>query len=449
MRKIVLLLITAILFINLSACTGKENTYEPSADASQSQSEKSNMEDEEREESKTEKTKDNKPEEKYTQKQAFDEYKAKDLKILEFGEADIDGDEIEEIIIFSGQKDENEYISDLNLAVHNGETGEIIHSIPIDFEGYMDHLIMYDFTGDEISDVLLSIHSGGTSGAMMHYIYTFADGTAENIVPKLSEMLDMPFEFVSMEEVFIALPYANKGYIVNLTEEEIRACENYEFDSPAYYRFNTLTPVDVDNDGTYEVEYETTLILSAVTNSESIADIKSTFKYKNGSWKYVSHTLTVANGTGDAKSIDLKDVGFKYDNNNKSFKELIKEGQLDCTPLKLGDNRDKVLELYSMPDEVGMFEGSNYYAYDSEHIVFYTGIFDDILYSIGLMEGAEVFDVEVGMTFEEIKDILGNPSDEGYNDHDGIYFISYEVGSHNLYFDSSSKDGPTTFAMFQ
>lgn len=65
------------------------------------------------------------------------------------------------------------------------------------------------------------------------------------------------------------------------------------------------------------------------------------------------------------------------------------------------------------------------------------------------MEGAEVFDVEVGMTFEEIKDILGNPSDEGYNDHDGIYFISYEVGSHNLYFDSSSKDGPTTFAMFQ
>lgn len=56
-----------------------------------------------------------------------------------------------------------------------------------------------------------------------------------------------------------------------------------------------------------------------------------------------------------------------------------------------------------------------YYAYPDEQLIFFINFYDNTVSSIMVTEGGELYGVKIGMTFDQIKDILGPPDIEDYD----------------------------------
>jgi TolB protein len=97
----------------------------------------------------------------------------------------------------------------------------------------------------------------------------------------------------------------------------------------------------------------------------------------------------------------------------------------------LGMDLDEIEKSYGIPEDTGYWSGSAYYSYiDSKSIVFF---YDEFGYSgypgkvwTLMYSGAQdILGARVGMTFTEIKEILGSPFAEEYSELDEDYILSY------------------------
>lgn len=105
------------------------------------------------------------------------------IYLLDSKRGDITGDGIEDNIYLVGRKENSDAIfaENITLIIQNRATDRYI---PVSLKtntGYGARLFIGDFTKDGVSDIKVSIDSGGSGGVAYYYLYSFVSGTPELI----------------------------------------------------------------------------------------------------------------------------------------------------------------------------------------------------------------------------------------------------------------------------
>lgn len=233
----------------------------------------------------------------------------KNLNLLCGNAEDINGDNVDEVIMIVGSK-KDDYLTGIRLIVFNGETKNKITEHMIDFEGYNAQMFLKDFDEDKLSDILITIDSGGSSGFTWSDLLTFKDNKLTSLLEGKYEN-QMDFEFTDGGSVGFIFKELKKEYFVDLNAEQkkifnsIKAEVGYDLKSTAYFRNNKMSGNDIDGDGVYELKNEMSLVFSENNNSDFIADVEQYFKYVSSHWKLIKIKVTPKNGTTQVKEMSL------------------------------------------------------------------------------------------------------------------------------------------------
>ena len=102
---------------------------------------------------------------------------------------------------------------------------------------------------------------------------------------------------------------------------------------------------------------------------------------------------------------------------DESTAEQLKDNEIAAL---LGKSMEEIMELYGEPELIDFYSASWYHSYiDSHGILFYYSeelAEEDIVVGISLVKDSDILGTRVGMTVSEVKSILGNPFDEGYDE---------------------------------
>lgn len=138
--------------------------------------------------------------------------------------------------------------------------------------------------------------------------------------------------------------------------------------------------------------------------------------------------------------------------------ELANEGKIDGIEFGIGTSTEKLIEEWGLPDEYDYFLGGLYFSYPDKDVIFFTGaskineeIIHDEVKAIAVKgDNKPVYNVKIGMTFEEIISVLGEPSritsieeNEISELFYGDWTIEYDLEDYRVVFASKTEDGPT------
>jgi hypothetical protein len=104
--------------------------------------------------------------------------------LLTIREGDVSGDGIPDKVYLYGSKtgdSESSFVDNILIVIEDGYSGEISTITPEFNAGYNPRLFLGDFTADGVTDIKLSIDSGGSGGYGYFYIYTFINNTPKEI----------------------------------------------------------------------------------------------------------------------------------------------------------------------------------------------------------------------------------------------------------------------------
>lgn len=86
---------------------------------------------------------------------------------------DVTGDGVTDHVYLKGVRTiDSPFIQDITLVIKDGRTGKLHHISLESNAGYNPTLFLGDFTGNGVSEILISIASGGSGGIMFYYIYS-------------------------------------------------------------------------------------------------------------------------------------------------------------------------------------------------------------------------------------------------------------------------------------
>ena len=135
-----------------------------------------------------------------------------------------------------------------------------------------------------------------------------------------------------------------------------------------------------------------------------------------------------------------KSLQIHITDNRGSDRKILSKNEMTTTMEKLqshflinylGMDLDNIEKSYGIPEDTGYWSGSAYYSYiDSESTVFfydefgYSG-YPDKVWTLMYSGFEDILGARVGMTFTEIKEILGSPFAEEYSELDEDYILSY------------------------
>jgi len=137
--------------------------------------------------------------------------------------------------------------------------------------------------------------------------------------------------------------------------------------------------------------------------------------------------------------------------------DLARQGKVDGIEFKINDSTDEVIEKWGIPDVYDYFMGGVFFNYEDKNVLFLTDAElngDEIIAGrikcIGIFEeNKEIYNVRIGMTFEEVIAILGEPTymntleqNEGSELLAGSWSMVYDVGEYDIEFVSSIEKGP-------
>ena len=201
---------------------------------------------------------------------------------------DINGDNVPDNVYLTGKKTSTSpFIQNITLLIQDGRTGRTA-AIPLkENAGYDPTLLLIDFTGDGVKDILISIASGGSGGTMYYYIYSYI-----NNIPRLlfdfSKYNDFfkydviykdnyKVEFISKinnQKYVIDLTYKGREYLDEIYDSNGKLKEPIEgFVNP----ISGLYPIDFDSNGVYELlAYQK---IAGRYNADAIGYVQNTLKW--------------------------------------------------------------------------------------------------------------------------------------------------------------------------
>jgi hypothetical protein len=111
-----------------------------------------------------------------------------------------------------------------------------------------------------------------------------------------------------------------------------------------------------------------------------------------------------------------------------------------------------IILKYGSPKEKGTFGGSNYYSYDNTtYFTNYSKSDEGTVSKVSITNNTiDICGTKLGMTFDQIKKIIGNPSKEFHDSESDVYRSVFGVSENlDLVFDSDSKTTPVLSASLE
>lgn len=210
--------------------------------------------------------------------------------IVAYARGDVNGDRIIDNIYLTGiMTSDSPFVQDITLVIQDGITGRFT-SIPLkENTGYSPTIVLRDFTGDGVDDILIGINTGGSGGIMYYYIYSFINNT-----PKLlfdfdvyNQQYEYQVNYKDNYKVEVISEENNKMYIIDISNKgEEYLNEIYDKDGklkePIEGFVNPLSglyPVDFDSSGVYELlAYQK---IAGRYNADSLGYILNTLMWKD------------------------------------------------------------------------------------------------------------------------------------------------------------------------
>lgn len=361
----------------------------------------------------------------------------KKLKLITMETGDINGDRKKENILLMSDSDKGNFAEVIEIFIQEGSTGKIMEIISLsDIAGYPSRLDLADLNHDGILDILASVHSGGTAGFEFHYGYSYKDNSKMDILDTL--VYDINFRFSDGYRAEIFSEEISKAYVVEFQGEQKERYKDEGYYTSngmllnsmyGYFRGDSLEVSLIEELNQYGLKNHTSLIGPSY-NADEIAQIETTYLFKDGKWKV--YDLIVEDNNNIVSSIDFK-------NNNK---ETIFEKDFKRLDEMFSMTLDDIYRKHGTPIETGWWTGSEYMLY--EDITYF--VYDNKVTVISIADGDELFGIKFKARNNEIKAALGKPefegldSDEGGEIADG-YYINYTIGKYYMSFYSPSQDG--------
>ncbi len=210
--------------------------------------------------------------------------------IVAYARGDVNGDRIIDNIYLTGiMTSDSPFVQDITLVIQDGMTGRFT-SIPLkENTGYSPTILLRDFTGDGVSDILIGINTGGSGGIMYYYIYSFINNTPRLIFDfdVYNQQYEYQVNYKDNYKVEVISEENNKMYIIDISDKgEEYLNEIYDKDGklkePIEGFVNPLSglyPVDFDSDGVYELlGYQK---IAGRYNADSLGYILNTLRWKD------------------------------------------------------------------------------------------------------------------------------------------------------------------------
>lgn len=140
--------------------------------------------------------------------------------IVSYVRGDVNGDRIPENVYLTGIKTPGSPFTEKITLIIQDRMTSMVTSIPFrENAGYGPTLSLWDFTGDGIDDILISIASGGSGAIMYHYIYSFI-----NNIPQLlfdfnvyNQQYQYDITYKDNYKVQVISKKNNKKYIIDIS----------------------------------------------------------------------------------------------------------------------------------------------------------------------------------------------------------------------------------------
>ena len=211
--------------------------------------------------------------------------------------ADLTGDGTEDKLILLGNKLENSdspFRDKLKVIVKPEGTGRYLSATYNGFCGYEPEVLLKDFTGDEIAEVMVAANSGGSGGVYYHLIATFKGGQGEVIFAQDDNHgLQVTGKFLSdfkaklnfgelEEEVILNLGAKKQEYVKQKVYNEAGDLIKKDLVRPYSYPFSKLEPVHYNRDGKYELRGIQKIV--GTCGADTISEVTSIWAYEASEW---------------------------------------------------------------------------------------------------------------------------------------------------------------------
>ena len=236
-----------------------------------------------------------------------------DYNILDTLEVDVTGDDIADKIYLAGHKMPSNLpaAKDLSVTVKSGADESLTTYWLDKVGGYQPHLFAGDFTGDKIADVYVETASGGSGGWSYHNIVSFnnsepkelfgiKDNNATNITGKFVDGWEVALtNTTDGTTLTVGVSERREDYLrLGIYDKEGKVQKETQIMSAPFIK---LEPIDIDNDGVYELKGMQSL--SGAYRADRLAEVETILKYTGINWQSQS-TLIMASSMTSGDSIN-------------------------------------------------------------------------------------------------------------------------------------------------
>lgn len=225
--------------------------------------------------------------------------------VVAFAKGDVTGDRVPDDVFLTGTKrQDSPFIENITLYVKDGRTGARTRVPLSEHAGYNPTLFLGDFTGNGVSDVLISINSGGSGGFMYHYVYSFIGNNPHEMFNFNVYNATFEYDVIYEDNYRIRVVSKHNGltYLIDISKRDPEYLNeiysvNGKLKKPIMGFVNPLSglyPIDLDYNGVYDLSaYQK---IAGLYNADALGYVVNTLGW-NGNQFVLQNQYVAISGT--------------------------------------------------------------------------------------------------------------------------------------------------------
>ncbi len=224
--------------------------------------------------------------------------------LLDSGSADVTGDGVLDTVCLAGKREQPDdlYSRETLVLIADGDSGKQVEMQPGPSSGAYDGTIFLgDFDGDHISDILVSLPTGGSGGMVLYSVLSCTGGAPRILFDQqwLSQGPQLDVQFVQGFRARVSSHELRRSFVLDLSDREQRYVETGIYDASGQLLkatfgvcdpYSLLQPRDLDRDGTSElVGFQA---LWGLYHADTIGIARSVWRWRGHGWELQAVTVT-------------------------------------------------------------------------------------------------------------------------------------------------------------